>query len=164
VSLPIFDWGRRSANLSANEERLAAAMAAYEYAVQQALRETASALIADSHLRPQIEAQQARVQALGRVASISRTRFRNGLEDYFAGADAQRELYLEQRQGIELQLKQAVNTVNLYKALGGGWDDTGTTARAVPAAPTVQAAASSCCSTSLTRSSAGSMSASSMAP
>jgi cellulose synthase (UDP-forming) len=91
--------------------------------VQQALRETANALIADSHLRPQIEAQQARVQALGKVASISRTRFRNGLEDYFAGADAQRELYLEQRQSIELQLKQAVNTVNLYKALGGGWDD-----------------------------------------
>jgi cellulose synthase (UDP-forming) len=122
VSLPIFDWGRRSASLGASEERLAAAMAAYEYAVQQALRETANALIADSHLRPQIEAQQARVQALGKVASISRTRFRNGLEDYFAGADAQRELYLEQRQGIELQLKQAVNTVNLYKALGGGWD------------------------------------------
>jgi cellulose synthase (UDP-forming) len=123
VSLPIFDWGRRSANLSANEERLAAAMASYEYAVQQALRETANALIADSHLRPQIVAQQARVQALDKVASISRTRFRNGLEDYFAGADAQRELYLERRQAIELQLKQAVNTVNLYKALGGGWDD-----------------------------------------
>lgn len=123
VSLPIFDWGRRSANLSANEERLAAAMASYEYAVQQALRETANALIADSHLRPQIAAQQARVQALDKVASISRTRFRNGLEDYFAGADSQRELYIEQRQAIELQLKQAVNTVNLYKALGGGWDD-----------------------------------------
>ena len=123
VSLPIFDWGRRSANLSANEERLAAAMAGYEYAVQQALRETANALIADSHLRPQLEAQQARVLSLQRVAAISRTRFRNGLEDYFAGADAQRELYIEQRQWIELQLKQAVNTVSLYKALGGGWED-----------------------------------------
>jgi cellulose synthase (UDP-forming) len=166
VSLPIFDWGRRSANLSANEERLAAAMASYEYAVQQALRETANALIADSHLRPQIEAQQARVQALDRVASISRTRFRNGLEDYFAGADAQRELYLERRQGIELQLKQAVNTVNLYKALGGGWDDARTATSAASAQPPAPAAAvqASCCSTSLTRSSAGSMSVSSIAP
>jgi len=131
VSLPILDWGRRSANLTANEERLAAAMSAYEYAVQQALRETANALIADSHLGPQLEAQQGRVQALEKVAAISRTRFRNGLEDYFAGADAQRELYLEQRQWIELQLKQAVNLVNLYKALGGGWDE----------APQAQAAA-----------------------
>lgn len=123
VSLPIFDWGRRSANLTANEERLAAAMATYEHAVQQAFRETADALIADSHLRPQLEAQQARVQSLDKVASISRARFRSGMEDYFASLDSQRELYNEQRQWIELQLKQAVNTVNLYKALGGGWTD-----------------------------------------
>ncbi len=121
VSLPIFDWGRRSANLTANEERLAAAMATYEYAVQQALREAASALIADSHLRPQLEAQREHVHSLGKVASISRTRFRGGMEGYFASADAERELYNEQRQWIELQLKQAINRVNLYKALGGGW-------------------------------------------
>ena len=72
-------------------------------------------------LRPQLEAQQARVQALEKVANIARTRFRSGLEDYFASQDAQRELYAEQQQLIELQLKEAVNMVNLYKALGGGW-------------------------------------------
>jgi cellulose synthase (UDP-forming) len=121
VSLPIFDWGRRSANITGNEERLAAAMASYEYAAQVAFRETANALIADDHLRPQLEAQQSRVQALEKVASISRTRFRSGLEDYFSSQDAQRELYAEQQQLIELQLKEAVNRVNLYKALGGGW-------------------------------------------
>ncbi|HSW18388.1 MAG TPA: efflux transporter outer membrane subunit, partial [Ramlibacter sp.] len=86
VSLPIFDWGRRKANVNANEERLAAAMAAYEHAVQQAMRETASALIADKHLRPQLQAQQDRVLQLERVASISHTRFRTGLENYFASA------------------------------------------------------------------------------
>ena len=121
VSLPLFDWGRRSANITANEERLAAAMSSYEYAAQVAFRETANALIADDHLRPQLEAQQTRVQSLEKVASISRTRFRGGLEDYFSSQDAQRELYAEQQQLIELQLKQAVNLVNLYKALGGGW-------------------------------------------
>lgn len=121
VSLPLFDWGRRSANITANEERLAAAMASYEHAAQMAFRETANALIADDHLRPQLEAQQARVQALEKVANIARTRFRSGLEDYFASQDAQRELYAEQQQLIELQLKEAVNMVNLYKAVGGGW-------------------------------------------
>jgi cellulose synthase (UDP-forming) len=121
VSLPLFDWGRRSANITVNEERLAAAMASYEYAAQVAFRETANALIAGDHLQPQLEAQQARVQTLEKVAGISRTRFRNGLEDYFSSQDAQRELYAGQEQLIELQLKAAVNTVNLYKALGGGW-------------------------------------------
>jgi cellulose synthase (UDP-forming) len=121
VSLPLFDWGRRSANITANEARLAGAMASYESAAQVAFRETANALIAGDHLTPQLEAQQARVQALEKVASISRTRFRSGLEDYFSSQDAQRELYAEQQQLIELQLKAAVNTVNLYKALGGGW-------------------------------------------
>jgi cellulose synthase (UDP-forming) len=121
VSLPLFDWGRRSANITGNEERLAAAMASYESAAQVAFRETSNALIAGDHLRPQLQAQQARVQALEKVASISRTRFRSGLEDYFSSQDAQRELYAEQQQLIELQLKEAVNMVNLYKALGGGW-------------------------------------------
>ncbi|WP_295986182.1 hypothetical protein [uncultured Variovorax sp.] len=78
-----------------------------------------------------------RLQSLQRVAAISRTRFRNGLEDCFAGADAQRELYIEQRQWIELQLKQAVNTASLYKALGGSWEDA-----PVPNAPVAAAATS----------------------
>jgi cellulose synthase (UDP-forming) len=121
VSLPLFDWGRRSANLTASEERLLAAMASYEYAAQVAFREAASALIAQDHLRPQLDAQTSRVQALEKVANISRTRFRGGLEDYFASQDSQRELYAGQQQLIELQLKGAVNMVNLYKALGGGW-------------------------------------------
>lgn len=121
VSLPLFDWGRRSANITGSEARLAAAMASYESAAQVAFRETANALIADDHLHPQLEAQQAHVQALEKVANISRTRFRSGLEDYFSSQDAQRELYAEQQQLIELQLKEAVNMVNLYKALGGGW-------------------------------------------
>jgi cellulose synthase (UDP-forming) len=124
VSLPLFDWGRRSANITSNEEKLAAAMASYESAAQVAFRETANALIAGDHLRPQLEAQQLRVQSLEKVASISRTRFRSGLEDYFSSQDAQRELYSEQQQLIELQLKEAVNMVNLYKALGGGWSST----------------------------------------
>ncbi|HSV58278.1 MAG TPA: hypothetical protein VLJ19_05205, partial [Variovorax sp.] len=64
-----------------------------------------------------------RVLQLERVASISHTRFRTGLENYFASADSQRDLYLERRQAIELQLRQEVNTVNLYKAMGGGWDE-----------------------------------------
>ncbi|MDR6520737.1 cellulose synthase (UDP-forming) [Variovorax paradoxus] len=121
VSLPLFDWGRRSANITSNEEKLAAAMASYESAAQVALRETANALIASDHLRPQLEAQQLRVQSLENVARISQARFRSGLEDYFSSQDAQRELYAEQQQLIELQLKDAVNLVNLYKALGGGW-------------------------------------------
>ncbi|SCK27089.1 cellulose synthase (UDP-forming) [Variovorax sp. HW608] len=125
VSLPILDWGKRSANVDANEARLAEAMATYEHAAQQAFRETADALIADSHLRPQLEAEQARVQSLAKVASISQVRFKGGLEDYFSSLDSQRELYNEQIQWIELQLRQAVNTVNLYKALGGGWSENG---------------------------------------
>ena len=121
VSLPLFDWGRRSANMTGSQERLLAAMASYEYAAQVAFREAASALIAHDHLRPQLDAQALRVRALEKVASISRTRFRGGLEDYFSSQDAQRELYAGQQQLIELQLKGAVNMVNLYKAIGGGW-------------------------------------------
>jgi hypothetical protein len=56
------------------------------------------------------------------VFTISQVRFKEGLDDYISSQDAQRSLYNDQQKLVGLKLDQAVNQVNLYKALGGGWN------------------------------------------
>ena len=43
------------------------------------------------------------------------------MDDYISGQGAQRSLCNDQQKLVSPQLDQAVNQVNLYKALGGGW-------------------------------------------
>lgn len=121
ASMPLLDWGRHKNDLSASKARNAGATAAYEGAVQQAFREVADALAIRDHIVPQLKSQQDLVGEQQRVYDIAQVRFRNGASSYLDSQDAQRTLYQAQAKLIQIQLMQAVNQVDLYKALGGGW-------------------------------------------
>ena len=123
AAVPVLDWGRNKNELSASKARYGGATAAYEGTVQQAFREVADALAVRDHIVPELKAQQELVDQSQHVYSISQVRFKEGLDDYIATQDAQRSLYAAQQKLVSLQLDQAVNQVNLYKALGGGWND-----------------------------------------
>ncbi|WP_049621758.1 efflux transporter outer membrane subunit [Frateuria defendens] len=138
ASVPLLDFGRRKNGLAASKARHSGAEAAYEGAVQQAFREVADALATRDHIVPEIKAQQALVDESQHVYAISQVRFKDGLDDYIATQDAQRSLYAAQQKMVSLELDQAVNQVNLYKALGGGWSEG--RARAVGAVPGAPAA------------------------
>ncbi|WP_019467335.1 efflux transporter outer membrane subunit [Dyella japonica] len=122
AAMPLLDWGRNKNELSASKARNSGATAAYEGAVQQAFREVADALAVRDHIVPQLKAQQDLVDQSQHVYAISQVRFKEGLDDYIATQDAQRSLYAAQQKLVSLELDQAVNQVNLYKALGGGWN------------------------------------------
>lgn len=121
VSMPLLDWGKHKNDLSGSKARFTGAEAAYEGTVQEAFREVADALAVRDHIVPELQAQRALVDQARHVYAISRVRFKSGLDDYIATQDAQRSLYAAQQKLIGLELDQAVNQVNLYKALGGGW-------------------------------------------
>lgn len=122
ASVPLLDWGRNKHELSASKARHDGAIAAYEGTVQQAFREVADALAVRDHIVPEMQAQQALVDQSQHVFAISQVRFKEGLDDYISTEDAQRSLYAAQQKLLSLQLNEAVNQVNLYKALGGGWN------------------------------------------
>jgi len=122
ATMPLLDWGRNKNELTASKARYSGATAAYEDTVQQAFREVADALAVRDHIVPQLQAQQALVDQSQHVYAISQVRFKEGLDDYIATQDAQRSLYAAQQKLVSLELDQAVNQVNLYKALGGGWN------------------------------------------
>jgi outer membrane protein, multidrug efflux system len=120
-SMPLLDWGKNENELSASKARYGGAVAAYEGTVQEAFREVADDLAVRDHIVPELQAQQELVNQSQRVYEISQVRFKDGMDDYIATQDAQRSLYAAQQKLVSLQLDQAVNQVNLYKSLGGGW-------------------------------------------
>ena len=121
ATMPLLDWGKNANGLAASKAGRTGAVAAYEGTVQEAFREVADSLAVRDHIVPELNAQQALVDQSQRVYTISQVRFKEGLDDYISSQDAQRSLYNDQQKLVSLQLDQAVNQVNLYKALGGGW-------------------------------------------
>jgi NodT family efflux transporter outer membrane factor (OMF) lipoprotein len=108
-TVPLLDWGKNKNDLGASKARFGGAVASYEGTVQEAFREVADDLAVRDHIVPEL------------VYDISQVRFKEGMDDYIATQDAQRSLYAAQQKLVSLELDQAVNQVNLYKALGGGW-------------------------------------------
>ena len=53
---------------------------------------------------------------------LAERRYRTGIDSYLTLLDAQRQLFEVQQQFISDRLAQMVSEVELFKALGGGWD------------------------------------------
>jgi outer membrane protein, multidrug efflux system len=99
-------------------------VAQYEKAIQTAFREVADALAARGTLQEQMEAQRALVASAGASYRLSELRFQNGVDAYLTVLDSQRTLYSAQQGLVSVELTRLENLVSLYKALGGGWEET----------------------------------------
>ena len=120
LSLPIFDGGRRRANLELSEVRRDIAVAGYEKTIQTAFREVADALAGTATFDRQIEAQVRAVSAAERRLALSDLRYRAGVEGRLELLDAQRQLQAARQVLLELRRAEIANRVALYKSLGGG--------------------------------------------
>ena len=121
ISVPIFRAGAGKANLEAAEVRKQIEIARYEKAIQTAFREVADSLAARSGLDERIAATADLVAAQQKRADLATARYERGLDSYFEVLTATLDLYTARQTLIQLRLARAVNSVNLYKALGGGW-------------------------------------------
>jgi multidrug efflux system outer membrane protein len=120
--LPIFDAGRNRANLDASNAARDIAIAQYEKAIQTAFREVADALAGSATLGDQLSAQQVQATAEAERFRLAELRYRNGVSSFLDVLDAQRSLFATQQALAQTRLAQQQNQVNLYKALGGGWE------------------------------------------
>lgn len=123
IDLPIFDAGRRRADVQLTEAQRSISVANYEKTIQIAFREVADALVERETLAEQIAAQQSLTDATRRVYTLSDAVFKNGSSSFLDVLDAQRSMYAAMQQAITLRLTEQNNRVALYRALGGGWDD-----------------------------------------
>lgn len=121
VNLPIFDGGRNRANLKSAEIGKEIEIARYEKAIQTGFREVADSLAARGGLEERIAATENLVAAQKKRADLATARYEKGVDGYLEVLTATLDLYTVRQTLIQLRLSRAVNSVNLYKALGGGW-------------------------------------------
>ncbi|HWS74392.1 MAG TPA: efflux transporter outer membrane subunit [Quisquiliibacterium sp.] len=121
VNLPIFDAGRLAARVEQVEARQRAALAAWRRAAESAFRETAESL-ANVDLSVATEAElRAAVEASRRAASLARKRYEAGYSAYLEVLDAQRTQNVNDLAFIRTRQARLAYSVDLMKALGGGW-------------------------------------------
>jgi outer membrane protein, multidrug efflux system len=124
MTLPIFNAGRNRANLRFTEARQREALLRYEQTIQQAFREVEDALVAHRKAREALVEQQAAVRASREALDVAESRYRSGLTNYLDVLDAQRTLLASEVAESRILRDQLVAVVQLYRALGGGWDAT----------------------------------------
>ena len=118
ISLPIFDAGRRDANLESARALENIALAQYEQSIQTAFKEASDALAVASTIDARLAALDQFTEDTDVTLFLSRERFKEGLDDYLSVLDAQRQDFTGRQQQILVQLQKGQNTTALYRALG----------------------------------------------
>jgi multidrug efflux system outer membrane protein len=122
--MPLFNAGARRAQLSAAQSRFNQARLAYEQVVIESLREVSDALNKFYKSGEGLEAELALQLATTEYLDLATKRYRNGVLAYLDVLDAQRQLFDAQIAVSVARQAQLFALVDLYKALGGGWDPT----------------------------------------
>jgi multidrug efflux system outer membrane protein len=121
VNIPIFDGGRNQASLESAEVGKQLGIANYEKSIQTGFREVADSLAARSGFAERITATEALVAAQQKRTDLATARYEKGVDSYFEVLNANLDLFDARQRLIQLRLARAVTSVELYKALGGGW-------------------------------------------
>lgn len=98
------------------------ALAQYEKTILIAFKEVEDALLSVRTARDQTEAQEAQVSALRSALHLAEVRYRGGLSNYLDVLTAKRNLFDAELSLTATRRLQLVSIVQLYKALGGGWE------------------------------------------
>jgi multidrug efflux system outer membrane protein len=129
VSLPIFAGGRNLAGYRQSKASYAEAVAAYRQQVLVAFGDVEDSLSDIRHLADQAAAQQDAVTNAQLAANLATERYRSGVVSYIEVVDANRDALTAERAATQLTGQRLVATVQLIKALGGGFDVESTAAR-----------------------------------
>jgi multidrug efflux system outer membrane protein len=120
ISLPLFDGGRSAGNLDVAVARRDVAVADYEKTIQQAFREVADLLAAQTTYAAQRAANEALAAAREERAQAIRARYRAGAATLLEVLDATRAFHESQQSLVQVQRAQLSSAAQLFKALGGG--------------------------------------------
>ena len=119
---PLFQGGKIYQNYKASQALAEEAKWKYEQAVIQAFQEVSSSLVALEKLAGSEVEQSRSVKALEKAVQISNDRYLYGLASYYEILDSLQRLYPAQYAEAQIHLNRLLAYVQLYRALGGGWN------------------------------------------
>lgn len=121
LNLPIFDSGRLNARVDEATAQQKQALASYEGSVQTAFREVNDALVTVRQSAEREAALQASEASAKKALEIADNRYKSGYSAYLDVLDSQRVYNDTALAFIQSRQARLVATVDLFKALGGGW-------------------------------------------
>jgi multidrug efflux system outer membrane protein len=121
VTLPIFTAGRIKSNVKLQEALRDSALIQYEKSIQTAFTEVSDALIAHQRVRESRIQQELLVAALQDRTRLAYVRYRGGVDTLLNALDSDRVLFQSELTLSQIRLSELNSVVQLYKALGRGW-------------------------------------------
>lgn len=121
ISLPIFDGGRRRADLKGADATYDLAVAQYNSTLVAALNDVADKYSGLDSLATQIAAQQRAVDAARQAFDLSQQRYKAGVGSYLDTLTVQQQLLTAEQRMAALNAQRIDTSVRLVQALGGGF-------------------------------------------
>jgi multidrug efflux system outer membrane protein len=121
ITGPIFAGGAIRAGVRQAEAARKAAELGYAAAIQGAFADVDDALVSRQKLAEQLAAQGRLVAAAREYARLAQLQFDGGVAPYMTVLQAQQALFPAELGEAQLRSSLFASTVNVYKAMGGGW-------------------------------------------
>jgi NodT family efflux transporter outer membrane factor (OMF) lipoprotein len=120
---PLLDFGALDAEIEIARLQAHGALVAYRRTIVNAVEQVDTALDAYSAEQSRGQDLATALAAAQRAVELANQRYDRGLTDYLNVVDAQRTLYDVQNQYVLAQIAAGEQFVQLYKSLGGGWQN-----------------------------------------
>jgi len=121
VTMPLFTGGRLRANLKVTQAQYEAALATYQKIVQNAFREVSDGLINYQRSREFVRRQEELTRANREATDLANTRYEGGVTSYLEVLYNEQQLFIAELDLAQARLNELLSVVQLYRALGGGW-------------------------------------------
>ena len=123
LNLPIFDSGRLSSKVDQATAQQRQLLAAYESAVQHAFEEVNDALVNVRQNTEREAALNASQASASKALEVANNRYKSGYTGYLEVLDAQRVFNDASLAYVQSRQARLTSTVELFKAMGGGWKE-----------------------------------------
>jgi multidrug efflux system outer membrane protein len=122
ISWAAFNLNRVFAQIKAADAHAEADLASYQQTVLNVLEETENALVSYNKIRVKQGLLASAVKSSVKARDLAQLRFHAGVTDFLTVLDSESRLLQQQNQLAQAQTETATALINVYKALGGGWE------------------------------------------
>jgi multidrug efflux system outer membrane protein len=123
LTQPIFAGGRITSGVELAEAQQRSALVQYEKAVQAGFRDVSDALVQYQRVREVRVQRELLVAALQDRKRLAYLRYQRGVDTMLNALSSDQDLFVAELSLAQIRLDELLSVVQLYKALGGGWQE-----------------------------------------
>ena len=123
ITQPIFEGGRLTSRVELAEAQQRSALAQYEGAVQAGFRDVSNALVQFQRVKEIRTQRELLVTALQDRKRLAYLRYRGGVDTMLNALSSDQDLFVAELNLAQSKRDELLSLVQLYKALGGGWQE-----------------------------------------